>query len=161
MRRRNLVFQPVAELKNETDFVYVCSAYISNISKQASSHHIKWTSLPQCWHTAFANCFIVLLSLAYVQTVIHFDYSLVFSNYSLNTFYFSSLDFVNLSCLILGACCPFTMFAVMYRIGLLLIKFSGAAFLCLRCYSTSLWNTLSSTIYYLLYYSVLIWANEE
>lgn len=54
--------------------------------KQATFHHIKWTSLLQCWHTAFANCFIGLLSLAYIQTVIHFDCSLVFSNYSLNTY---------------------------------------------------------------------------
>lgn len=44
MRRRNLVFQPVAELKTETDFVYVYAAYILNISTQASFHHIKRTT---------------------------------------------------------------------------------------------------------------------
>lgn len=70
MRRRNLVFQPVAELKTETDFVYVYAAYILNISTQASFHHIKWTTSLQRWHTAFVNRFTPL-SLACIQPVIH------------------------------------------------------------------------------------------
>lgn len=122
MRRRNLVFQPVAELKTETDFVYVYAAYILNISTQASFHHIKRTTqrvptalIHFCLRPAFSQWF---------PLVVHFSnnallaFSSLYLEVSCYEFWDSTVFLNNILVII---------FVLMPRITLLGVLFSEAA----------------------------------